>query len=176
VADCGARAAAGDVSGGMALRPPIKRSSSPFFRQGVTDLGFVEGRNVALAHRSAEFHPERFPASPTTSRNYGYQSLRPSAVCPPCSCLRQVSRIRIGLNLNSAAAGNFRIGSEFYWVPPNDAWTGRRPHNCKKRARAAGNLPTSNRKTRLSYEIAKVCLAVCSASKKVSTLSFRPPW
>src|SRR4051812_28685480 len=32
------------------------------FRQGLRDLGYVEGRNVAIEVRAAEGKPERFPA------------------------------------------------------------------------------------------------------------------
>ncbi len=32
------------------------------FRQGLRDLGYVEGRNVVIEHRDAEGKPERFPA------------------------------------------------------------------------------------------------------------------
>src|SRR6266446_7898123 len=32
------------------------------FRQGLRDLGYVEGRNLVIEYRSAEGKPERFPA------------------------------------------------------------------------------------------------------------------
>src|SRR5438094_4576836 len=32
------------------------------FRQGLRDLGYVEGRNVVIEYRDAERKPERFPA------------------------------------------------------------------------------------------------------------------
>src|ERR1700675_4612354 len=32
------------------------------FRQGLRDLGYVEGRNVVIEYRSAEGKPERYPA------------------------------------------------------------------------------------------------------------------
>ena len=32
------------------------------FRQGLRDLGYVEGRNVGIEYRSAEGKPERYPA------------------------------------------------------------------------------------------------------------------
>src|SRR5262249_2596033 len=34
----------------------------PFFRRGLAELGYVEGRNLAIEYRWAEFHPERLPA------------------------------------------------------------------------------------------------------------------
>lgn len=34
----------------------------PFFRQGLADAGYIEGRNVGVEYRYAEFHPERLPA------------------------------------------------------------------------------------------------------------------
>src|SRR5215468_8325093 len=32
------------------------------FRQGLRDLGWVEGQNLTIAYRTAENHPERLPA------------------------------------------------------------------------------------------------------------------
>jgi putative ABC transport system substrate-binding protein len=34
----------------------------PFFHRGLAELGYVEGRNVAVEYRWGEFHPERLPA------------------------------------------------------------------------------------------------------------------
>ena len=34
----------------------------PLFRRGLAELGYVEGRNVSVEYRYAEFHPERLPA------------------------------------------------------------------------------------------------------------------
>jgi putative ABC transport system substrate-binding protein len=48
---------------GWLAAPPINASPAlAFFRQGVADVGFVEGQNVAFEYRSAEFHAERFPS------------------------------------------------------------------------------------------------------------------
>src|SRR5258708_1298812 len=33
----------------------------PYFRQGLAENGFVEGRNLTIEYRFAEFHPERLP-------------------------------------------------------------------------------------------------------------------
>src|SRR4030095_11412164 len=45
------------------------RAASPHtpeaFRQGLRDLGYVEGRNVVIEFRDAEGKPERFPALAT---------------------------------------------------------------------------------------------------------------
>ncbi len=47
------------------LRAGIQPVGDPFvepFRQGLRDLGYVEGQNILLEYRSAEGKPERFPA------------------------------------------------------------------------------------------------------------------
>ena len=36
-----------------------------FFRQGLLDLGYIEGRNIAIEYRSAEGRPERLMAAAT---------------------------------------------------------------------------------------------------------------
>src|SRR5438093_1528977 len=36
-----------------------------FFRQGLRDLGYIEGRNIAIEYRSAEGGPERLVAAAT---------------------------------------------------------------------------------------------------------------
>jgi len=42
----------------LAANPHLQEA----FRQGLRDLGYVEGRNVVIEYRSAEGKPERFPA------------------------------------------------------------------------------------------------------------------
>jgi putative ABC transport system substrate-binding protein len=42
----------------LAASPHLREA----FRQGLRDLGYVEGRNVVIEHRSAEGKPERLPA------------------------------------------------------------------------------------------------------------------
>ncbi len=60
------------VSKGQVLRKPIvgwlsvvsagAAPAVPFFRQGLADEGYIEGKNVGIEYRYAEFHPERLPA------------------------------------------------------------------------------------------------------------------
>ena len=42
--------------------PHVPSSLYEVFRQGLRDLGYVEGQSIALEYRSAEGHDERFPA------------------------------------------------------------------------------------------------------------------
>jgi putative ABC transport system substrate-binding protein len=35
------------------------------FRQGLRELGYIEGQNLVIEYRSADGHPERFPALAT---------------------------------------------------------------------------------------------------------------
>src|SRR6266702_2042293 len=48
----------GYLSGNLAANPHLPEA----FRQGLRDLGYVEGRNVVIEYRDAEGKPERFPA------------------------------------------------------------------------------------------------------------------
>src|SRR5881396_1746604 len=48
----------GYLSGSLAAGPHLPEA----FRQGLRDLGYVEGRNVVIEYRDAEGEPERFPA------------------------------------------------------------------------------------------------------------------
>ena len=48
----------------IALRRPVGTGASDTFRQGLNDGGFVEGRNVAFAHRWAEGGSIDFLRSP----------------------------------------------------------------------------------------------------------------
>jgi putative ABC transport system substrate-binding protein len=50
------------VIGWLSIVTPEASPALPFFRQGLADLGYVEGRNLVIIYRWAEFHPERFPA------------------------------------------------------------------------------------------------------------------
>src|SRR5262245_59820730 len=54
VATIGYLSVAGGAPGGV----PLEES----FRQGLQDLGYVEGKTIAIASRSAEGKPERLPA------------------------------------------------------------------------------------------------------------------
>jgi putative ABC transport system substrate-binding protein len=47
--------------GFLALNPAPNPHLQEAFRQGLRDLGYVEGRNVVIEYRSAEGKPERFP-------------------------------------------------------------------------------------------------------------------
>ena len=40
-------------------------ANSDPFRQGLRDLGYIEGRNIAIEYRSAEGRPERLMAAAT---------------------------------------------------------------------------------------------------------------
>src|SRR5712692_2414733 len=48
----------GYLSGSLAAGPHLPEA----FRQGLRDLGYVEGRNVVIEYRSPEGKPERLPA------------------------------------------------------------------------------------------------------------------
>src|SRR5499427_8610925 len=48
----------GYLAGNMATAPHLPEA----FRQGLRDLGYVEGRNVTIEYLDAEGKPERFPA------------------------------------------------------------------------------------------------------------------
>src|SRR6267154_4169123 len=46
------------IAGGAPGGAPLAES----FRQGLQDLGYVEGKTIAIVYRSAEGKPERLPA------------------------------------------------------------------------------------------------------------------
>jgi hypothetical protein len=46
------------MAGGAPGGAPLEES----FRQGLQDLGYVEGKTIAIVYRSAEGKPERLPA------------------------------------------------------------------------------------------------------------------
>jgi putative tryptophan/tyrosine transport system substrate-binding protein len=50
------------VIGFLTIVSPNATPVLPLFRQGLAEVGYVEGRNVAVEYRYAEFHPERLPA------------------------------------------------------------------------------------------------------------------
>ncbi|HUA77141.1 MAG TPA: ABC transporter substrate binding protein [Acetobacteraceae bacterium] len=46
---------------GWLAAPPLNASPAlVYFRRRMADLGYVEGKNVKILYRSAEFHPEPF--------------------------------------------------------------------------------------------------------------------
>ena len=56
------------VIGFLTIVSPNSTPVLPLFRQGLAELGYVEGRNVSVEYRYAEFHPERLPALASTLR------------------------------------------------------------------------------------------------------------
>jgi putative tryptophan/tyrosine transport system substrate-binding protein len=50
------------VIGFLSVVSPNATTVLPLFRRGLAELGYVEGRNVSVEYRFAEFHPERLPA------------------------------------------------------------------------------------------------------------------
>jgi hypothetical protein len=48
--------------GWLSIVSPDASPALPFFRRGLAELGYVEGRNLAIEYPWAEFHPERLPA------------------------------------------------------------------------------------------------------------------
>jgi putative ABC transport system substrate-binding protein len=53
---------AAPVIGWLSIVTPEASPALPFFHRGLADLGYIEGRNLEIIYRWAEFHPERFPA------------------------------------------------------------------------------------------------------------------
>jgi putative tryptophan/tyrosine transport system substrate-binding protein len=47
--------------GWLSITTPDASPALPFFKRGLAELGYDEGRNVAIEYRWAAFHPERFP-------------------------------------------------------------------------------------------------------------------
>ena len=58
----GAQQSGMPVIGFLTIVSPNSTPVLPLFRQGLAELGYVEGRNVSVEYRYAEFHPERLPA------------------------------------------------------------------------------------------------------------------
>jgi ABC-type uncharacterized transport system substrate-binding protein len=50
------------VIGFLTIVSPNSTPVLPFFRRGLAELGYVEGRNVSVEYRYAEFHPDRLAA------------------------------------------------------------------------------------------------------------------
>jgi len=49
------------VIGFISGRAPSDEALATAFRRGLTETGFIEGRNVAIEYRWAEYHNERLP-------------------------------------------------------------------------------------------------------------------
>jgi ABC-type uncharacterized transport system substrate-binding protein len=47
--------------GWLSITTPDATPALPFFKQGLAELGYDEGRNVSIEYRWAAFHPDRFP-------------------------------------------------------------------------------------------------------------------
>jgi putative tryptophan/tyrosine transport system substrate-binding protein len=47
--------------GWLSITAPGASPALPFFKRGLAELGYDEGRNVSIEYQWAEFHPERFP-------------------------------------------------------------------------------------------------------------------
>ena len=47
--------------GWLSITAPTSSPALPSFKKGLAEQGYVEGQNVAIEYRWAEFHPERFP-------------------------------------------------------------------------------------------------------------------
>jgi putative ABC transport system substrate-binding protein len=46
---------------GVLSNSPLTSSHFQAFRQGLRDLGYIEGKNIAIVPKSAEGNPDRFP-------------------------------------------------------------------------------------------------------------------
>jgi putative tryptophan/tyrosine transport system substrate-binding protein len=48
--------------GWLSFVSPESSPALPFFKQGLADVGYVEGHNLSIEYASARSHPELFPA------------------------------------------------------------------------------------------------------------------
>jgi putative ABC transport system substrate-binding protein len=48
--------------GWLSFTSPESSPALPFFKQGLADLGYVEGHNLGIEYAWARSHPELFPA------------------------------------------------------------------------------------------------------------------